>query len=65
MTGVVSGFVPRMLVDPDVRLFRAHERAFTAMLDDLRTPMRFPLGPWRTQELGRPARERSADNQHG
>jgi hypothetical protein len=28
----VSGFVARMLVDPDVGLFRADERVFTAWL---------------------------------
>ena len=29
----VPGFVPRILVDPDIGLFRADERVFTAMLD--------------------------------
>lgn len=29
----VPGFVPRMLVDPDIGPFRADQRVFTAMLD--------------------------------
>ena len=33
VSDVVSGFVPRMLLDPDIGLFRADERVFTAMLD--------------------------------
>ncbi|MGP5690540.1 hypothetical protein [Glutamicibacter ardleyensis] len=33
MSDVVPGFVPQMLVDPDIGLFRADERVFTAMLD--------------------------------
>lgn len=39
MSGAVPGFVPRMLVDPDVGLFRADERVFTAMLDGWRAQM--------------------------
>ncbi|MGF4042316.1 tyrosine-type recombinase/integrase [Paenarthrobacter nitroguajacolicus] len=39
MSGAVPGFVPRMLVDPDIGLFRADERAFTAMLDGWRAQM--------------------------
>ncbi|MHC8609698.1 hypothetical protein ACW4FP_18805 (plasmid) [Paenarthrobacter ureafaciens] len=42
MSGVVPGFVPRRLVDPDIGLFRADERVFTAMLDG-----------WRAQTLAR------------
>ncbi|MGP5689424.1 hypothetical protein [Glutamicibacter ardleyensis] len=33
MSDVVPGFVPRMLVDPNIGLFRADEQVFTAMLD--------------------------------
>ena len=33
MSDVVPGFILRMLVDPDIGLFRADERVFTAMLD--------------------------------
>lgn len=33
MNDAVPGLVPRMLVDPDIGLFRADERVFTAMLD--------------------------------
>ena len=39
MSGAVPGFVPRMLVDPDVGLFRADERVFDAMLDGWRAQM--------------------------
>ncbi len=39
MSGAVPGFVPRMLVDPDIGLFRADERVFTAMLDGWRAQM--------------------------
>ncbi|QOT15318.1 tyrosine-type recombinase/integrase [Paenarthrobacter sp. YJN-5] len=39
MSGVVPGFVPRRLVDPDIGLFRADERVFTAMLDGWRAQM--------------------------
>ncbi|MGP5690665.1 hypothetical protein [Glutamicibacter ardleyensis] len=39
MSDVVSGFVPRILVDPDIGLFRAHERVFTAMLDGWQAQM--------------------------
>jgi integrase/recombinase XerD len=39
VSGAVPGFVPRMLVDPDVGLFRADERVFTAMLDGWRAQM--------------------------
>lgn len=42
MTGAVPGFVPRILVDPAVGLFRADERVFAAMLDG-----------WRAQKLAR------------
>lgn len=33
MTSGVPGFVPRILSDPTVGLFRADERVFDAMLD--------------------------------
>nr|AKG47394.1 hypothetical protein [Arthrobacter sp. 68b] len=33
------GFLPRMLVDADIGLFRADERVFTAMLDGWRAQM--------------------------
>ncbi|MGP5670230.1 tyrosine-type recombinase/integrase [Glutamicibacter arilaitensis] len=39
MSDVVPGFVPRMLVDPDIGLFRADERVFTAMLDGWQAQM--------------------------
>ncbi|MFJ6453829.1 hypothetical protein [Paenarthrobacter sp. NPDC091669] len=39
MSGAVPGFVPRMLVDPDVGLYRADERVFTATLDRWRAQM--------------------------
>lgn len=39
MSGAVPGFVPRLLVDPSVGLFRADERVFTAMLDGWRAQM--------------------------
>ncbi|WP_284974625.1 hypothetical protein [Arthrobacter sp. efr-133-TYG-104] len=32
MSASVPGFVPRMLVDPDIGLFRADERDFTAKI---------------------------------
>ncbi len=35
----VPGFVPRLLVDPGVSLFRADERVFEAMLDGWRAQM--------------------------
>lgn len=39
MGNAVPGFVPRMLVDRDIGLFRADERVFTAMLDGWRAQM--------------------------
>ena len=39
MDGVVPGFVPRVLSDPTVGLFRADERVFGAMLDGWRAQM--------------------------
>ena len=35
----VPGFVPRVLRDQGVGLFRAEERVFEAMVDGWRTPM--------------------------
>jgi hypothetical protein len=39
MDGSVPGFVPRLLSDPTVGLFRADERVFDAMLDGWRAQM--------------------------
>lgn len=39
MNDAVPGFVPRLLTDPAVGLFRADERVFTAMLDGWRAQM--------------------------
>jgi len=39
MKDAVPGFVPRMLVDPDIGLFRADERVFTATLDGWQAQM--------------------------
>jgi integrase/recombinase XerD len=39
MDGVVPGFVPRVLRDPAVSMFRADDRVFDAMLDGWRAQM--------------------------
>ncbi|TDO46085.1 site-specific recombinase XerD [Kribbella sp. VKM Ac-2571] len=54
MDGSVPGFVPRLLSDPTVGLFRADERVFDAMLDG-----------WRAQMLARGLTTSTIENRCG